>query len=114
MFLSLDGVCQASGEPGEDRSDGFDQGGWQVPYVDEDMMKLIAQWFGAADAFLFGRKTYEIFAGYWPQVTEPTTPIANQLNSRRKYVASRTLQRAIIYLTHPTLSCTLESCPASA
>lgn len=93
MFLSLDGVYQAPGEPDEDRSSGFDQGGWQVPYVDDDMMTLISAWFGDAGGFLMGRKTYEIFAGYWPHITDPNNPIANRMNSRPKYVASRTLHK---------------------
>jgi dihydrofolate reductase len=91
MFLTLDGVYQAPGEPREDRSGGFDQGGWQVPYVDDDMMKVVGEWFDAADAFLFGRKTYDIFAGYWPSVTDPANNIALQLNRLPKYVVSNTL-----------------------
>jgi dihydrofolate reductase len=89
-FTSLDGVMQAPGMPEEDREGGFDQGGWQVPYFDEESGQVMTEAITGFDALLLGRKTYEIFAGYWPYAPADH-PIATRLNQAPKYVASRTL-----------------------
>jgi dihydrofolate reductase len=90
-FLSLDGVMQAPGDPEEDTEGGFQHGGWQRPYYDDVLGATAAEGMAATDSYLFGRKTYEKMAAYWP--TAPgDDPYAQHLNSTRKYVASTTLQ----------------------
>ncbi len=92
-FLSLDGVMQAPGGPEEDRDGGFEHGGWSVPYADDQFGQAMSEWITGAGGLLLGRKTYEIFAGHWPRITDEEDPIAAALNRLPKYVASRTLDR---------------------
>jgi dihydrofolate reductase len=92
-FLTLDGVMQAPGGPEEDPEGGFLHGGWQAPYSDDVMGQRVLEGIADADGFLLGRKTYDIFANYWPKITDPNNPIANALNSQPKYVLSRSLER---------------------
>lgn len=89
-FLTLDGVVQAPGAPNEDTDGGFPYGGWVLPLFDADMGKIVDGIFARANAFLLGRRTYDIFAAYWPHVSSEGNPIAASLNTLPKYVASRT------------------------
>ncbi|MGA7743547.1 MAG: dihydrofolate reductase family protein [Polyangia bacterium] len=92
-MVSLDGVMQAPGAPKEDTTGGFKYGGWTSPYANDEGLKNVVEWFSQAGGFLLGRKTYQIFANYWPKVTDPNNPIAGPLNNLPKYVASKTLKR---------------------
>jgi len=90
--VSVDGVMQGLGGSDEDRRGGFDRGGWAIPLLDTEAGDHINEVYGGAAAFLFGRRTYEIFAGYWGAFIDPrTNPIAAALNSRPKYVISTSL-----------------------
>jgi dihydrofolate reductase len=87
-FMTLDGVMQAPGGPGEDPSGGFDHGGWSFGYWDEQMETAMGQSMAEPFDLVLGRKTYEIFAAHWPYSDEPA---AEPLNSATKHVASTTL-----------------------
>jgi dihydrofolate reductase len=89
-FVTLDGVGQAPGGPDEDRDRAFGFGGWQAPLVEEGTGEVMFERARGMDALLLGRKTYEIFAGYWPNAPEEI-PFTSLLNGVPKYVASRTL-----------------------
>ena len=89
--ISLDGVMQGMGGPDEDRRAGFARGGWTVPFRSAEGATMVAEIFERADAFLFGRWTYELFAGYWGVMDDSDHPIPRALNTRPKYVASTTL-----------------------
>lgn len=89
-FVSLDGVAQAPGGRDEDRDGGFEHGGWAVPFVDQQLIRRMAELTNEAGALLLGRRTYEIFAASWP-LAEPGDEIGAKLNGMPKYVASRTL-----------------------
>jgi dihydrofolate reductase len=93
--VSVDGVMQGLGGPDEDRRGGFERGGWALPLFDNEAESFLNQVYQRADAFLFGRRTYEIFAGSWGTgswgANQGNNPISVALNTRPKYVASTTL-----------------------
>jgi dihydrofolate reductase len=88
--VTLDGVFQSPGHPDEDRRGGFEHGGWAPPYMDEVMMAKMGEGIAAGGSMLFGRRTYEQFASYWPQAPDDN-PFKAVLNERTKYVVSSTL-----------------------
>ena len=90
-FMSLDGVAQAPGGADEDTSGGFEHGGWHMRYMDEPAQQSALGAIVEAGGFLLGRRTYEIFAAYWPNAPEEEQVIAEPLNTKPKYVASTTL-----------------------
>jgi dihydrofolate reductase len=89
--VSVDGVVQGNGGPDENRSGGFERGGWARPLFDDEAMTFVDQVYQRADAFLLGRRTYELFAGYWGVREDLGNPIVGALNTKPKYVASNTL-----------------------
>src|SRR5215218_177330 len=90
-FLALDGTAQAPGHPDEDTSGGFQHGGWHMQYLDDTFGEWVTKLIAEAGGFLLGRRTYEIFAGYWPNAPEDEQVVAEHLNTKPKHVASSTL-----------------------
>jgi dihydrofolate reductase len=90
-FVTLDGIMQAPGGPGEDDTGGFTAGGWSVNYWDDLMAQDMGATFAKRPELVLGRKTYDVFAAYWPHAKND--PGADNLNNAKKYVVSRTLDK---------------------
>ena len=95
-FMTLDGVAQSGGGPDEDRDGGFSHGGWHAPYLDPEAGRVMLEGAKTMDALLLGRRTYDVFAGYWPTAPEEM-PFTGLLNGVPKYVASRTLTEPLAW-----------------
>ena len=91
--VTLDGVMEGNGGQAMNRP-GFERGGWARPGSDPEVGRYVGEFYQRADAFLFGRVTYDLFAGYWGSISDPANPIASALNSRPKHVTSNTLTEA--------------------
>ena len=89
--VSVDGVMQGNAPSEEDRRRGFERGGWAMGKGDDETRTFISQTYQRADAFLFGRRTYEIFAPHWAAMDRGSHPIADALNTRPKYLVSTTI-----------------------
>ncbi len=90
MMLTVDGVYQGPGGPDEDRRGGFERGGWTASHTDDEMWPFLVSWFERADALLLGRRTWDIFEGYWPD-HDADDPVSHGINVLPKYVPSTTL-----------------------
>jgi dihydrofolate reductase len=103
--MTLDGVMQSPSGPDEDRRGGFDHGGWAAPYGDEVMARFMGEHMAAAEggALLFGRRTYEHMASFWPHQTDGN-PFTEVLNARTKYVASNTLREPLPWVNSTLLA----------
>ena len=108
QFLSLDGVAQAPGGAEEDISSGFKHGGWHMQFMDEPAQQRVLQGIVEAGGYLLGRRTYEIFAGYWPHASDEEQVIAEPLNTKPKYVASTTLTDPLDWQNSTVLGADLE------
>lgn len=89
--ITLDGVMQAPGGPEEDPESGFTHGGWAMPFLDDDARQAVGETFTGEFDMLLGRRTYQIFASYWPN--QGDNPIAKAFNKATKYVVTRSLDR---------------------
>ena len=94
-WITLDGVAQAPGAADEDTTGGFEHGGWHLRYFDDISQNKVVENLTEAGGFLLGRRTYEIFAAYWPNAPEEEQAVAQPLNTRPKYVASTTLSEPL-------------------
>jgi dihydrofolate reductase len=94
-WMSLDGVIQSPSSPEEDASGGFKYGGWHSAYFEAESMQWVIENVTGAGGFLFGRRTYEIFAAHWPKASVQEQVLAESLNARPKYVLSRSLQKPL-------------------
>ena len=99
VFLTLDGVYQGPGGPDEDRRGGFERGGWQAPFGDEETGRFITSAYERMDAMLLGRVTWDIWAGYWP-LHDGGDPVSHGINVLPKYVPSTTLKDPAWQNTH--------------
>ena len=91
-FVTLDGVMQSPTSPEEDSSGGFTGGGWGAPYWEQVMPQVYAEAMSEPYDLLFGRKTYEAFAGHWPNVSPDEDPVSARLNGGHKYVVTRSAE----------------------
>lgn len=96
-WMSLDGVVQAPAYIDEDTSGGFKHGGWHLRYFEERSMKWVVETVSGAGGFLFGRRTYDVFAAHWPKASQEEQTLAQPLNTLPKYVASRTLKEPLAW-----------------
>ena len=112
-FMSLDGVVQAPGGADEDTTGGFRHGGWHMQYLDDVSRQRVLAGIVEAGGFLLGRRTYDIFAGYWPNAPEEEQAIAEPLNSKPKWVASRTLEGELAWQNSTVLEGDLASAVAA-
>jgi dihydrofolate reductase len=96
-WMTLDGVIQAPGQADEDTTGGFQHGGWHVGYFDDIAQRRVVDSVVKAGGFLLGRRTYEIFAAHWPNASDEEQVLAEPLNTKPKYVASRTLTEPLAW-----------------
>jgi dihydrofolate reductase len=94
-WMSLDGVIQGPTNPDEDASNGFDHGGWHMRFFDDRARDWVVEGLHEAAGFLFGRRTYDAFSRFWPTADEAEWSLAAPLNSKPKYVASRSLREPL-------------------